>query len=123
MKPLLSIALFALVACGCSSKPAVPTYAEAVATYQAEVALLDSSSFEILFATYVGGDTPAPPGYNRVEGVLTTAHRGHWCEHLLNNHLAVFRIFVNGITCEEQPKRPQSKHFPEKSPRTGNRGR
>lgn len=42
MKPLISIVLFALVACGCSTEPAGPTYAEAVATYQAEVALLDS---------------------------------------------------------------------------------
>jgi len=42
MKTLISIALFTLVACGCSSEPAGPTYAEAVATYQAEVTLLDS---------------------------------------------------------------------------------
>lgn len=42
MKTLISIALFTLVACGCSSEPAGPTYAEAVATYQAEVALLES---------------------------------------------------------------------------------
>jgi outer membrane murein-binding lipoprotein Lpp len=35
---VFAVALFA----GCSSEPSGPTYAEAVATYQAEVALLDS---------------------------------------------------------------------------------
>lgn len=45
MKTTLLAVTIALFACGCSSEtsqPTGPSYAEAVATYQAEVALLDS---------------------------------------------------------------------------------
>jgi len=53
-----TVALCVLLA-GCSSEPAGPTYAEAVATYQAEVALLDSlrsekKELEIVYQKEVG---------------------------------------------------------------------
>lgn len=38
----LAVVFASLLLAGCSSQPSGPTYAEAVATYQAEVALLDS---------------------------------------------------------------------------------
>jgi outer membrane murein-binding lipoprotein Lpp len=41
MRTIAAVFAVALLA-GCSSEPSGPTYAEAVATYQAEVALLDS---------------------------------------------------------------------------------
>lgn len=42
MMRLFAIVVLCALIAGCSSEPSGPTYAEAVATYQAEVALLDS---------------------------------------------------------------------------------
>jgi outer membrane murein-binding lipoprotein Lpp len=42
----LAVVFASLLLVGCSQKPSGPTYAEAVATYQAEVALLDSLHLE-----------------------------------------------------------------------------